>query len=204
MNIDSCIENRKSIRKYSNKKVDLKLIGQLIETATKAPSSGNIQNWKFVVVTDKKIKDKLVEAALNQTWMKSAQIFVVVCSDTEKVEKAYPKRGSLYATQNCAIAATYMMLKATDLGLSTCWVGAFAPNMVSKALELPPGIIPEVILTIGYAQKDVLKRTPRIAYKKITHFEVYGQKELEDSIFPISEKLETSIKKILEKLKLKK
>ena len=61
MNLDSCIEKRKSIRKYSSKKVNIKLIGQLLETATKAPSAGNIQNWKFIVVSEKDTKNKLTE-----------------------------------------------------------------------------------------------------------------------------------------------
>ena len=190
MELDLCINKRKSIRKYSSKKVDLKLIGTLLETATKSPSSGNIQNWKFIVVTDIGIKNKLVEACLDQKWMKTAPIFIVICSDTEKVEKAYPRRGSLYASQNCAISATYIMLKATDLGLSTCWVGAFAPKMVSRILELPENIIPESILTIGYSQKDVLKKTPKIEYKKLTYFEKYGQKELDFSVFPLQKHLD--------------
>lgn len=197
MDIDSCITKRRSIRKYSNKKVDLKLIGSLLETATKAPSSGNLQNWKFVIVTEKEIKNKLTEACLDQNWMKTAPVFIIICSDTRRVEKAYSKRGALYATQNCAIAATYIMLKAIDLGLSTCWVGAFIPNAVSRIIELPDSLIPEAILTVGYAQKDVLKKTPRTEYKKITHFEKYGQKELKASIFPLQKHLD----KLKEKLK---
>lgn len=188
MNLDSCIEKRKSIRKYSNKKVDIKLIGTLLETATKAPSAGNIQNWKFIVVTDKEKKNKLVSASLNQTWMKTASVFIVVCSDTKIVKSFYKKRGTLYAPQNCAIACTYIMLKATDLGLGTCWVGAFAPNAVSKILELPPHIVPEAIITVGYPQKDILRRTPRISYRKLTWFEKFGRKnkQLNLSIFPLS------------------
>lgn len=198
MNLDSCIEKRKSIRKYSSKKIDIKLIGSLLETATKAPSAGNIQNWRFVVVTDKKIKDKLVSVCLNQTWMKTAQIFIVVCSDVERAKKFYEKRGALYGPQNCAIACTYIMLKATDLGLGTCWVGAFAQNAVSKILELPPQIIPEAIITVGYPQKDVLRRTPRTEYKKLTWFEKFGmeQKELDFSIWPLQKHLDKLKKKL--------
>lgn len=189
MDLNLCIEKRKSIRKYSNKKVDLKLIGALLDVATKAPSSGNIQNWKFIVVTDKEIKEKLVKASLDQKWMKTAPVFIIVCSDIEKIQKFYPKRSSLYEIQNCAIASTYIILKAIDLGLGTCWVGAFAPNAVSKILELPSHIIPEAIITVGYPQKDVLRKTPRTEYKKLTHFEVYGQKELDLSIWPLSKYL---------------
>ncbi len=189
MQLDQCIEKRISIRKYSSKKVPLKLIGTLLETATKAPSSGNIQNWKFIVVTNKNIKSKLANACLNQNWIKSAPVLIVVCSDTEKIKKAYPKRGSLYEIQNCAIAATYIMLKATDLGLASCWVGAFAPKIIQRILELPPNIIPEAIITIGYPQKDISKKTPRISYNKITYFEKYGQKELDFSIYPLNKHL---------------
>lgn len=200
MQLDECINKRKSIRKYSNKKLDLKLIGTLLDTATKAPSSGNIQNWKFIVVTDKEIKDKLTEASLDQKWMKTAPVFIVVCSDLEKIKKFYPKRASLYEIQNCAIASTYIMLKATDLGLGTCWVGAFAPNAVSKILELPDSVIPGAIITVGYPQKDVLRKTPRTEYKKLTYFNKYGEKELEFSIFPLQKHLD----KLKEKLKFKK
>lgn len=186
MNLDSCIEKRKSIRKYSSKKVNIKLIGQLLETATKAPSAGNIQNWKFIVVSDKKTKNKLTEASLNQKWMKAAPVFIVVCSDAQIVKKLYPKRAKLYSQQNCAITCTYIMLKATDLGLGTCWVGAFNPKTVQRLLKIPDNLIPEAIITIGYPQKEIFRKTPRIEYKKITYFEKFGQKTLDFSIFPLA------------------
>lgn len=191
MNLDNVIENRKSIRKYSSKKVDIKLIGQLLETATKAPSAGNIQNWKFIIVSEKETKNKLTKACLNQNWMKTAPVFIIVCSDTQIVKKFYPKRAELYAPQNCAIACTYILLKATDLGLGTCWVGAFAPQAVQKILHLPDPIVPEAIITIGYPQKDVLRKTPRTAYKKLTWFEKFGrtQQQLDFSLYPLDKHL---------------
>ncbi|MEM0476139.1 MAG: nitroreductase family protein, partial [Candidatus Aenigmatarchaeota archaeon] len=59
MNIFETIEKRKSIRKYKNIKVDLKYIMAILEYAILAPSAGNVQEWRFIVIDDNKIKEKL-------------------------------------------------------------------------------------------------------------------------------------------------
>jgi len=79
-------------------------IGKLLEAGKAAPSSGNIQNWKFIVITDKDQRKQLAEFCGTQLWMaKSACAMIVGVADTDKARSFYALRGErLYSTQNCA------------------------------------------------------------------------------------------------------
>ena len=130
MELDQCISKRHSIKSYLDKQVSWDLISQLIDAAHNAPSSGNIQNWVFIVVTDDEKRRDLTKASLNQSWMTEAPIHIVVCSDNFKIKKHYENSSDRYIHENCAAAIQNLLLKATDLGLGTCWVGSFNPEMV--------------------------------------------------------------------------
>ncbi|MCC5994043.1 MAG: nitroreductase family protein, partial [Candidatus Aenigmarchaeota archaeon] len=83
MDVFEAIAKRRSIRKYQDKDVDDKLIGVLLWAAAQAPSAGNLQDWRFIVVRDKKTKELLYNAALKQEHVKEAPVLIVVCSDLE-------------------------------------------------------------------------------------------------------------------------
>jgi nitroreductase len=151
-----CIRTRRSIRKYLEKPVAWDDVSKILEAGRFAPNAGNLQNWKFVVVLDFEKRRKLAEAALQQYWMETAPVHIVICSEPHKAEKYYGIRGErLYSIQNCAAAATNMLLAAHAIGLSGCWVGAFDEDMVSRAINLveSEGARPQIILTIGYADE---------------------------------------------------
>ena len=97
MQLKDSILGRRSIRRYKDREVPLSLVGEIIELAKHAPSSGNLQNWRFVIVTDMKKREKLAEASLEQYWMVEAPIHIVVCNDYEKVKEHYGKMGRMYS-----------------------------------------------------------------------------------------------------------
>ena len=178
MELRKIISERKSIRVYEKRDVKSWIVGEILDAGRLAPSAGNVQNWRFMVVRDKDIKNKIASASLKQYWMNTAPVFIVICSDNTKVKSLYKKRGeSLYGIQNCAVAATYMMLKAVDLGLGTCWVGAFNEGKVSDILRLDKSFVPQIILTLGYPEKSELnKQQKRHDLDKLVFFEKYKNK----------------------------
>lgn len=154
MNIGECIKARRSIRKYQDKPVDWDKITEILNAGKFAPSAGNIQNWKFIVVRKDDVREKLTKASFDQEWMQQAPIHIVIAAEPEKAERFYGTRGErLYTIQSCAAVVQNMLLMATELGLGSCWVGAFDERKVKRALNIPETAIPQAIITIGYADE---------------------------------------------------
>ena len=109
-----------------------------VEAAMVAPSAGNLQVWRYVVVRKQEKRKQIAEACLQQYWMEQAPVHVVIVAKLEKEEQFYGKRGvDLYSVQDCAMAAMNVMLAAHDLGLGSCFVSAFDENALSRIFGLP-------------------------------------------------------------------
>jgi hypothetical protein len=92
----------------------------------------------------------------------------------DKIKIHYGMRGErLYCIQDCAICATHMMLAAHELGLGTCWVGAFDENKVQRVLKIPDNCRPQMILTLGYADEKP-RMPPRYPIDNLVFLETYG------------------------------
>src|SRR3989338_6674650 len=95
------IEKRRSIRKYLEVPIEWEKVGNILRAAQQAPSAGNLQDWKFVVVTDKEIRKKIANAALQQNWIEKAPVLIVVYSEPYKVKRFYGEIGEkVYSVQN--------------------------------------------------------------------------------------------------------
>lgn len=199
MEIDECIENRRSIRSYLDKKVHWEKISQLLDAAHLAPSSGNIQNWRFIVITDDNMRNKIASACLSQKWMTQAPVYIVVCSENT-VESLYEERGKKYSIQNCAAAIENILLKAIDLSLGTCWIGSFNDSAIKPLLEIPENVEVEAIITLGYPTEKPISKRHKL--EELTFFEKYGNRKRDTSLFPL-EKHKKKIKKLISKIKNK-
>ncbi len=154
MEVLECIKTRRSIRNYLDKPVPWELVANVLEAGRYSPTAGNLQNWKFIAVMSDGRRKAIAEACVQQYWMEKAPVQIVICSEPEKGEMHYGKRGKEnYSLQNCAGAAMAMLLEAHEQGLGGCWVGAFNEEQVKKALGIPKDAKPEVIITIGYANE---------------------------------------------------
>ena len=173
MNVFDAIKKRRSIRVYTNENISKQNIDQLIEAARWAPSAGNTQPLELVIVKNAEIKHKLSKAALNQSFIEEAPLVMVVCADITRSYRAYGNRGkNLYSIQDIAAAIENILLAAQELGLATCWVGAFQENEVSKTVRAPKNIKPLAIIPIGYPGEE--RRAPsRRAVEKIVHHETF-------------------------------
>lgn len=111
-----------------------------------APSAHNDQPWKFIVVKKKEIREKLSEAA-QQPFIAEAP--VVIAAVALNPEKEMSCGVPSYAV-NLAIAVDHMTLAAAELGLGTCWIGAFSQEKVMKILEVPDQYKIVTLLPLGY------------------------------------------------------
>ena len=134
MDVLEAIKERRSVRAFTDEKVSEEDVERLLEAARWAPSAGNTQPLELVVVKAVETKRKLSEAALNQTLIQKAPVVIVVCADVTRSSRGYGSRGEqLYSIQDTAAATENILLAAQELGLATCWVGAFHEKEVAKA-----------------------------------------------------------------------
>ncbi len=155
MDVFECIKTRRSIRKYKDKQVPFDNIATIMQAGKYAPSAGNLQSWKFIVVKDDGKRKGIAEACLQQWWMEQAPIHIVVLGEPEKMERFYGSRGRrLYMIQCIAAAVENMLLTAHSLGLGACWVGAFDEDTIRGLLSLPEQVDVHAVITIGYADEN--------------------------------------------------
>ena len=164
------IKGRRSVRKFKEDAIGEKVIIELLEAAQMAPSAGNLQARDFVVVMNRTLKQKLKEAALNQSFIEEAPVVIVVVANIERSSRVYKVRGELYAIQDATAAVMNLLLAAHSKGLGACWVGAFEEYMVFDLLGLPNGTKPIAIIPIGYTDEKA-KPSTRMSLDKVVHQE---------------------------------
>jgi nitroreductase len=125
-------------------------VERVLKAAELAPSAGDLKARKVFFIKAASKRKELSEAAFGQEFVAQAPFVLIFCADLEAIA-SYGDRGKdLYCVQDATIAATYSMLKASELGLGTCWVGAFDEAKVKDACGLKEGLRPIAMLTLGY------------------------------------------------------
>jgi len=150
------VKSRRSVRKFSEQDVEDKKIKHILECARLAPSWANKQCWSFVVVRDKdNIKLLSTSGGIVNNWLQKAPIIIVACGDP----KLSGVRDNLqYFMVDVAIAMEHLVLAAANLGLGSCWIGAFDENKIKETLKIPNNIRVVAITPIGYpAEKTSLR-----------------------------------------------
>lgn len=168
------LKSRRSIRKFiPNKPIDWDSISKCIEAARHAPSSGNLQNWKFIIILEPDIKKAVAEAALQQWWIAEAPVVIVAIAEPDRAERYYGVRGErLYSIQNCAAAVENLILEAHSLGLGTSWVSAFDEDTLKRILGIENFARPQVIIPLGYPA-EVPPKPPKIPLEQIVFFNAW-------------------------------
>lgn len=139
-------EKRASVRGYLQEPVSEEHLAAVLEAGRLAPSAANQQPWHVIVVREETVKQQLREAYAKE-WFWKAPVILVIC--TEPARAWTRQDGRNYAAVDAAIALDHMTLCAADLGLGTCWVGAFNPTKVREILGLPEGIEPLAMTPLG-------------------------------------------------------
>jgi nitroreductase len=166
MAVLEAIRKRYSCRAYQDKNIEKEKLNQILDAARLAPSAKNQQDWRFVVLTDKEKKHKLVEAANNQTFMENAGAIIVACSVSSEVMRC----GQAVGPIDVAIALEHICLQAAQLGLATCWIGSFYPDKVRPIVGIPQDVAIIELMALGYPS-DKQKEPKREPMEKIVCYE---------------------------------
>ena len=168
---DGClkrISERQSIRRYSD---DLLLdsdIEEILNAGFSAPSAGNRQPWRVVLVKRQELKEQLATAAGGQTFLAQAPIVFVVCAVPQESAERYGDRGrELYAIQDTAALVENVLLAAHLLGFGTCWIGAFNEKQVMRLLNIPRAMRPIAIIPVGKAMGKAQPKPARRAMREV-------------------------------------
>lgn len=155
------IGKRRSIRAFKSSTVEESKLWQILEACDLAPSSGGLQTFEVYQIKNKEMREKLVLAAKDQTFVASAPLLLIFCSNPSRSEERFGQRSQFFSVQDATIAAAYAQLTVHALGLSTVWVGAFDEKKVSDILRLPSGQRPVAMLPIGYKDEVPREKTTR-------------------------------------------
>jgi nitroreductase len=150
------IHQRKSVRQYLEHPVPAEKIETMLRAAMAAPTARNIQPWQFYVITNRKVLDQLAAELPYAKMLNEAPLAIVVAGDTQK---GNPNEEQIFNwALDCSAATQNLLLAAEALGLGAVWTGVYPYKArvvaVSKALELPPHIIPLNVIPIGYPLMD--------------------------------------------------
>ncbi|MFC1865290.1 nitroreductase family protein [Chloroflexota bacterium] len=169
MDVSQVIKSRRSVRLYQEKQIEKKKLDKVLEAARLAPSANNRQEWKFIVVRDKDTRKRVANAASGQTFIGQAPAIIVACA-TES--QSMMTCGQLRYTVDVSIAMSFMILQAQELGLRTCWIGAFNEPNVKEILGIPDDIRVVAMTPLGYPSRDTAAR-PRKEMEQIVCFNKY-------------------------------
>ncbi|MBZ5588568.1 MAG: nitroreductase family protein [Acidobacteriia bacterium] len=154
---------RFSCRRFAPAPLTDSEMGHLLEAARWAPSAGNVQPWRFVAVTSPRRRQSLARSA-GQEFVADAPVVIAVCAVPEESARRYGERGrSLYVLQDTAAATQNILIAASELGLASCWVGAFDEASAAKALGLPAGWRPVALVPVGHPLEAPPRRERRPA-----------------------------------------
>lgn len=146
------IHSRKSVRQYTEAPVPKEKVETLLKAAMAAPTARNIQPWQFYVITQRDVLDKLAEGLPYAKMLGHAPMAIVVAGDTQK-GNPNPEQSHNWKL-DCAAATQNLLLAAEARGLGAVWTGVYPyearVDVVSKALNLPPHIIPLNVIPMGY------------------------------------------------------
>jgi len=183
MDFERVVRERKSVRKYSTKKPELKKILQAIELASLAPAAGNQNILKYILVDDKKIIEEL-SIASQQKFISQANYVIVLVSNPEILVRSYNERGEKYSYQQSGAAIQNLLLAITNYDLVSCWIGYFYDDKVKRVLDIPEKLNVEGIFPIGLkvpGKNEIQKKKPEL--DSILFFNKYNNKEYKSRTF---------------------
>ena len=175
------IKHRKSVRNFLDRPVEREKILMCLEAARLAPSACDSQPWKFIVIDDGQLNDKLCEAAFSgiysiNSFCKTAPVIVAVISEKSKFSARIGGmfRGTKYYLIDIGITCEHFVLQAEELGLGTCWIGWFNEKAVKTVLKIPQRKKIDILIALGYYdRKNLGSEHGREPIDKIASFNTY-------------------------------
>lgn len=187
----SLLNRHRTIRKYTDRQIEPKLITQMLEAACRASNTGNMQAYSVVVTTDSTIKERLSPAHFNQPMLKSAPAVLTFCADYNRFSKWCELRNAepgydnfqsfMASAMDTLIAAQTFCIAAESVGLGICYLGTTTYNAqeIIAALKLPRLVVPVTTITVGYPA-DMPDQPDRLPLDSVVHYETYEDFTAED------------------------
>lgn len=153
MEIQEALLNRRSIRKYTNKKISGDVLKEIIKAAMYAPSAMNLQAWQFIVIDEKDTLAKTISSVPHAEMLKQSVSVILVCGDSS-IEK-----NESWLLQNCSACVQNILLSAYGFGIGSCWIAIHGMEdvyiSIKRQFNLPENIIPVALISLGYPDEIV-------------------------------------------------
>ncbi|MBN2208712.1 MAG: nitroreductase family protein [Candidatus Coatesbacteria bacterium] len=169
MDVFEAVKTRRSVRAYKKDPIPREVLLKVLEAARLAPSASNRQEWRFVVVTDREKRQRMMQAANNQKFVGEAPAVIACCAETDE---HLMRCGQPCYPIDVAIAIDHITLAAVAEGLGTCWIGSFYEEQAKEILNIPDGIRVVQLLTIGYPA-DSPKPKSRLSLDEIVCWDAW-------------------------------
>jgi nitroreductase len=184
MTFDEILKARYSCRKYDpSRPIDADQIRTLVEAGRIAPSASNTQTWRFIAVTGRERIEELWQKGMrnliSNKWMRDAPLVLVGCAKLDIITNRVGTgiTGIEYYKIDMGIAMEHIVLKATELGLGTCWIGWFNEDGVREVLGIPQNVKVLTLLSVGYPLDAMTGDHKRKKLEKILYFDKWGASE---------------------------
>lgn len=175
------INKRRSVRSYLSQPISREDLLKCIEAARLAPSACNAQPWKFIIVDEPELKNRICERAFSgiysiNRFVKDAPVLIIVISEKGKFLSKVGQyiRDTRYYLIDIGIACEHLILQAQELGIGSCWIGWFNEKAIKQELEIPQERKIDVIISLGYyKQEKITKKSSRKTLEQICAFNTY-------------------------------
>lgn len=176
------IRTRRSIRKYSSRPVEPEKLTAVLEAMQQAPSWANLQCWRFVVVTQPELKERISELSFVEAYfgpkgykanpaqkaLANAPVVIVACADPTQSGEL---RGQDYYLTDLGIACENLMLAAHAQGLGSVFVGVYDEQALGELLDIPPAIRIVGLFPLGYPEVVPQAGPPRLPLEQLVYYE---------------------------------
>jgi len=171
MDVLDAIRTRRSVRRFTAQPVEKAVLTQLLVAASWAPSGGNRQPWRFVVVTLPTLLELIRKVSPGGRFPASA--YIVICfSHDEGETQACVETARTY---ECYIPAQNIALAAHELGLGSCLLASFSQAAVREILGIPRKTTPVIMVALGYPA-EVPAPPPRRGLAELAYQDRYGER----------------------------
>lgn len=154
------IKNRRTIRCFKDEMISDKELNMILEAGQWAPSASNRQAWKFIVIKNKDVIEKLSEVAIYGKFVREAPVAIAIVGETHENPNWY--------IQDTTLASMNMMLMAWSLNIGTCWLGSMDREKAKEILRIQKDNFLLTILPFGYLRREVPETPPRKELDEIT------------------------------------
>ncbi len=196
------LKGRKSIRRYTSQPISDSLLNELLETAERASTTGNMQLYSVIVTRSKEGKERLAPCHFNQPMITAAPVVLTFCADFNRFSKWCKQRNAspgydnfhsfLTAMIDTLLFAQNFCVAAESKGLGICYLGTttYTADKLVDILELPQLVMPVTTVTVGYPNENP-EQPDRLPVASVIHKEKYSDysDEAIDTIFSYKESL---------------